>query len=61
MSEEKCNLVVYTEKKAKTSAYDNLMEMAQGIAKDMSPEDAARLKANPTPKTLKSIMEKNNG
>ena len=60
MKGEKCNLVVYTEGKAKRSAYDKLVDMAQGIAEDMSDEDKVRLQGEPTPEMLRKIMNKEN-
>ena len=59
--ESKCNLVLYTKKKAKVSAYDALMNHAKEIAKGMSITDHERLRRNPTKEVLKDIMEKNNG
>lgn len=58
MNKNECNLVVYTEEKLKKTAYDNLVDMAEGIAKDMSVEDMEKLKKSPTAGTLKTILEK---
>ena len=57
--EDKCNLALYTEKKAKTSAYDKLVAHARDIAEGMSMEDKERLQKTPTPEMLKNIMDRN--
>ena len=57
---EPCNLVLYKDKghkKKGESGYSKIVRMAHEIAEGMSEKDRLRLLKNPTPETLKNIME----